>query len=199
MRSSACSALMVLMLAFGGTALSAQALDLPATAASDPDVLDASIPTLAERAAAVYEDADPVRHLGTLARLRAASGHHAKALATLDSLRRLPEAPGPSGDPGRVALEIHASAMKRAAGEGEAFDVAYRNAFREVVGRLDGIEALDVTWYLQTPGFVFENRLRAALEGLDDGEELTVADAVALVRAHLDHRVHTDAEPLLAA
>jgi putative CocE/NonD family hydrolase len=190
---------MALMFAFGGTSLSAQALELPASAAGDPDVLDASIPTLAERAAAVYEEADPVRYLGTLARLRAASGNHAEALATLDSLRSLPEAPGPSGDPGRVALEIHVTAMVRTAEGGEGFDAAYGNAFREVVGRLDGIEALDVTWYLQTPGFVFENRLRAALDGLEDGEALTVAEAVALVRAHLDHRIHSNAEPLLAA
>lgn len=199
MRNSACSALMVLMSAFGGTSLSAQALELPASAASDPDVLDASISTLAERTASAYEGPDPVRYLGTLARLRAASGNHAEALATLDSLRSLPEAPGPSGDPGRVALEIHATAMARTAEEGEPFDAAYGEAFREVVGRLDGIEALDVTWYLQTPGFVFENRLRAALDGLEDEEELAIAEAVALVRAHLDHRIHTDAEPLVAA
>lgn len=199
MRPSACLTLAFSVLIAPGAPLLAQSLELPASAASDPDLLAASIPTLAERAASVYGDADPVRYLDDLARLKAASGDHAGSLATLDSLRSLPDAAGPSDAPGRVALEIHVAAELRAETEGVRFDAAYAHAFRKVLGRLDGIEALDVTWYLQTPGFVFENRFRAALDRVGGTDELEVREAVALVRAHLAKRIHAEAEPLLPA
>lgn len=89
--------------------------------------------------------------------------------------------------------------MLGAAGETARFVAAYGEAFREVMGRLTGIEALDVTWYRETPGFAFENRLQAALDGLEGVSEVKVAEAVTLIRFYLSHKVHAEAEPLLTA
>jgi len=186
------------MMAAWQAPLSAQVLDVPALTANDPVRLQESIRSLAERATPAYQDADPVVYLGNLARLELAAGDPAAALGTLESLRSLPNAPGASDDPGLVALEIHLAAVQGAGREGAGFEAAYGEAFREVMESLTGIEVLDVTWYLETPGFVFENMLQAALDGLEGVRKLEVAEAVTLIRTYLLHRVHAEAEPLLA-
>jgi uncharacterized protein len=209
--------LTLVLMAVGRSSLLAQVVEVPPLEVGDSVSVRESVRTLAERATSVHEDADPVRYLGNLARLQLASGEPAKARGTLDSLRSLPDAPGASDDPDLIALEIHLAAWLEAA-EGQAesdaaegraefeaaegrvgFDTAYGEAFREAMERLTGTEVLDVTWYLETPGFVFENRLEAALDRLRGVREMEVAEAVTLIHSYLSHRIHAEAEPLLTA
>ena len=178
-------------------ALQAGVLPFPAAVADDEERLAKAMPKLARQASVAYADSDRPRYLDNLLRLQLVAGDRAGALATLNSLRDLPSAPNASADPAGVVLDMYASAKLSASADGQDFGKTYGEAFRQAYAELDDPEALDVTYWLETPAFVYERNLRGALSGLAPTDEIGQADAVKLVRAYLAHRMYAEMQPFL--
>lgn len=183
----------------GKPALRVDALPFPVAAAEDDERLAAAMPELARQAIALYTDSDRPRYLGNLLRLQLISGDTARAAATLHALRGLPSAPTASADPERIVLDLYVTASLKASADGQDFGKAYGDAFRQVYAGLDDREALDITYWLETPAFVFDRNLREALNQMQPSGGIGQADAVKLVRAYLAHRMHAETQPHLPA
>lgn len=180
-------------------ALQAGVLPFSATAAGDEVLLAKAMSELARRAIVASAENDQQRHLDNLLRLHLVSGNSAGAVATLDARRRLSSAPAASDDPGLVVLGIYATATSNAAVNGNDFGKAYGEAFAQVFAGLDDLEALDVTYWLETPAFVHERNLRDALGRLGSSGSIGQPDAVKLVRVYLAHQMYLETQPYLPA
>jgi len=168
------------------------AQSLKFTAPSDAAGLDARMPALAEAALAHYHEADEAKRLDTLFRLQMAAGHWADADRTLDKLRaRLAVGDDPQGRATDVQYQILVRARLLEAAEGVPFETAFTRVFHQIMDPMDnraaalaarGLEAdrFPVGISLHVP--VTEN-LEAALARAKGKSELSMADAVALVRA----------------
>ncbi len=174
-------------------------LPLPPGLSADDSRLDAAVITLAEALLDTYTDEDRLVYLGNLARLQLASGRPADALATLAQLRALPSAPTTSAAPGLLILDMHVRARLHSASDDIDFATSYAQAFRTAFASLNDRAALDVAWFLQTPGMVFARPLEAALEQAGTNELISTTDALRLIRAHLAQQVHGEAEPHVQA
>ncbi len=157
------------------------------------------MPELARQSIVAYAESDRQRYLDNLLRFQLVSGDPAGALATLDSLRDLPSAPTASADPGLIVLNIYAIAKSRATADGHDFGKAYGEAFRQVYAGLDDREALDITYWLETPAFVYERNLYNALSRLGPSDGIGQADAAKLVRAYLADKMYAETQPYLPA
>ncbi|MDQ3495253.1 MAG: CocE/NonD family hydrolase [Pseudomonadota bacterium] len=180
-------------------ALQAGVLPFPAAAADDEERLAKAMPELARQSIVAYAESDRQRYLDNLLRFQLVSGDPAGALATLDSLRDLPSAPTASADPGLIVLNIYAIAKSRATADGHDFGKAYGEAFRQVYAGLDDREALDITYWLETPAFVYERNLYNALSRLGPSDGIGQADAAKLVRAYLADKMYAETQPYLPA
>ena len=168
------------------------AQSLKFTAPSDAAGLDARMPALAEAALAHYHEADEAKRLDTLFRLQMAAGHWADADRTLDKLRaRLAVGDDPQGRATDVQYQILVRARLLEAAEGVPFETAFTRVFHQIMDPMDnraaalaarGLEAdrFPVGISLHVP--VTEN-LEAALARAKGKSELSMADAVTLVRA----------------
>lgn len=174
----------------------AQRLTLPRDATSDSASLAAAMPRLAREVLAVHVEGDPARLLADRIRLRVATGEHEAALTALAELRRLPTAPTASADPGLAMLEAYAAARQRAT-TAASFRAAFEDGLRHVFSRLTDREAHDVSWYLETPGFVFERNLGAALAGVEPSGGLDVTAALRLVRSWVAARMYRETQATL--
>ncbi|MGV8942337.1 MAG: CocE/NonD family hydrolase [Lysobacter sp.] len=178
----------------GEAALVADALPLPATA-DDKGRLAVAMPELARQVIDGYAESDRRRYLGDLLRLQLVSTDPA-ALITLAALRDLPSTITVSADPALVALDIYATAKSKASADGRDFGETYGDAFRQAYAGLDDLEASDVTYWLQTPSFVYDRNLRDALNRAGP-EEMGQAAAIQLVRAYLAQQMHVQTQPYL--
>ena len=180
-------------------ALQAGALPFPAAAVDDDERLAKAMPELARELIVAYAESDRQRYLDNLLRFQLVSGDPAGALATLDSLRDLPSAPTASADPSLIVLDIYAIAKSRATSDGQDFGKAYGEAFRQVYAGLGDREALDITYWLETPAFVYERNLHDSLSRLGPSDGIGRADAVKLVRAYLALLTYAETQPYLPA
>jgi putative CocE/NonD family hydrolase len=154
--------------------------------------LDAGIPALAEAVLAHYHEADEGRRLDTLFRLQMAAGHWADAERTLAKLRaRLAVAQDPQGRATDVQYQVLIRARLLEAAEGISFDTAFARVFHQVMDPLDNRAAALVARAFEADRFpvgislhvpITEN-LQAALARARGKSEISMADAVALVRA----------------
>jgi len=176
----------------------ADALPFPAVAADDEERLAVAMPELARQVIAGYAESDRHRYLGNLLRLQLISADPAAALTTLAALRDPPSALTESADPVLVVLDIYAAAKSRALADGQDFGEAYGDAFRQVYAGLNDLEASDVTYWLETPGFVYDRNLRDALNRAGP-EDIGQADAIQLIRAYLAQQMYFQTQPYLPA
>jgi len=182
----------------GKSAPVADALQFPAAAADDEERLAVAMPELARQVIAGCAESDRQRYLDNLLRSQLVFADPAAALTTLAALRDLPSAPTVSADPALVVLDIYATAKTRASADGRDFGEAYGDAFRQTFAGLDDLEASDVTYWLETPGFVYDRNLRDALSRTGTGG-MGQADALKLVRAYLAQQMYVQTQPSLPA
>lgn len=183
-----------------------QSFTLPAAAVSDPAALDKAMPVLAETLIAAWRDDDRQRYLDGLFRLQIVAGRNQDAAQSLNELRALRSA-DPS--PGVRAKDLHYAILLRARAieqsEHAPFDVAFGRAFRESLATLDDTtSALLVRAMSQySPGISLhaplDERLRAELAKRKGGAVMSLADALALVRAYQAARADEAVAPLAPA
>jgi putative CocE/NonD family hydrolase len=176
----------------------ARVLPFPVLAADDKDLLGTAMPELARQAIVSYSDNDHQRYLDNLLQLQLVSGDTASAVATLDALRAGSPAPTTNTGPETIVLDIYASARSKASAGGKGFGEAYADAFRQVYARLDDREASDITYWLETPAFVYDRNLHDAL-GPVGPEGIRLAEAIKLVRAYLAREIYVQTQPYVPA
>jgi uncharacterized protein len=169
-------------------------MPLAGVATRDSAALVAAMPGIARSMLAVHRDTAAVRRLTDQARLYLTAEDYPAALATIATVRGLPDAPGPSAAPVLSVLELYATAKRDAARGTVTFDSAYANAFRVAFSRLSDREAYDVTFYLETPGRVHARNLAAALAAADTVAGLDQDAALRLVRAFVIERVQRETQ-----
>lgn len=170
---------------------------LAGVAARDSAALSAALPGLARSLLASHQDTVAVRRLTDRARLHLAAEDYTSAIATLATLRALPDAPNASTAPLLTVLELYAIAKRDEPRGGVTFDSAYASAFRSAFARLSDREAYDVSWYLETPGAVHTRNLSAALAAADTVAGLDATAALRLVRAFVIARVQRETQSLI--
>lgn len=169
----------------------AQTFPFPAAAAQDERVLTQALPDLARRALAVYSDADRDRYLSTRSGLLMTAGEHRRALDDLQALGELRRAANPAQDDPApmvsaatvVPYRIIAEARLRQAASGATFDEAFGAAFREVYGGLDDKSAWRAAYWLWTRLPARRSEMRAIMDRLSGKAEISLADALDLIRA----------------
>jgi hypothetical protein len=181
--------------ALGTTAL-AQDLALPQAAAKDEAALARAMPELAKQVIAVYQEPDRDRYLNMLFRLQVVAGQHADAVATLRSLAELRRATGPDAALPLLPFEILAKARVKQVATGLSLDEAYRQEFRDVLGRMDDRTAGEAMfWFVADPKRARDD-LRAAVEKQAGKDTIALPDALTLIRLYHFYQDHRAWMPL---
>lgn len=176
--------------------LLAQTFDFPGAAVEDAAVLSQSMPGLASEVLAVYQEEDRRKYLDNLFRLQIVAGQYADAGRTLEALRALKEKDEPlQAVAARILFEIFTAAKARQG----SFDEAFRDSFRETLGRLDDRTAALVIRALNTDLFAVRQTLNDALAPQRGQSAISLSDALVLIRAYQGDLVLRSAEPLAAS
>lgn len=165
-----------------GTGVSAQQLELPATALKDEPSLTQAIPQLAMQALAVYQEPDRARYLSTLFRLQIVAGKYQEGIATLESLIDLRRATDPGSALRLLPFVLEAKARHRQQTEGLPFDEAFKREFRSHFDHLNDLQASDALAWFSADGGRAQNDLNAALKKPRDQNQIALADALDLIR-----------------
>ncbi len=176
-------------------------LALPGGATVDGVALAERMPELARGVLERYREGEAERdtYLGNLFRLQMVAGAPAEALRTLASLRELVRAADPVLAAGPLMHErLYATARAKQAAAGLPFELAFEQAFREIVGQLDDKGAYYVAFYLRGGPGRYRAELRQALEARRGREAVTVPEALELVRAYALDQMAAATAPLAA-
>jgi putative CocE/NonD family hydrolase len=144
------------------------------------------MPKLAERLLGTYEEGNRDRRLDNRFRLQLVAGRYADAARSLADLRSMRVSRRGSTAATR-ALNVQYEVYARAKGlqaAGTAFDQSVPRAFRETFARLDDRTAALVIRALGTNIAPLESTLRRAVAAQESRTTISVADALALVRAY---------------
>jgi putative CocE/NonD family hydrolase len=157
------------------------------------------MPDLARAAIAIYRDDDRRKYLDTLFRLQIVAGQHAQANKSLEDLRALP-ASTISPQPGAtlVLYEILARARARQRADGTPFDEAFRQAFRNAIGRLDDRTSALALRSLGVYRWVLEQSVKDSLEKHKGKSVISLPDAVELIKAYQVEQAFRTFTPLVA-
>ncbi len=178
---------------------SAQELPFPAATVEDSATLSKAMPDLARAAIAIYRDDDRRKYLDTLFRLQMIAGQYAEANKSLEDLRALP-ASTISPQPGAtlVLYEILARARARQRADGTPFDEAFRQAFRNAIGRLDDRTSALALRSLGVYRWVLEQSVKDSLEKHKGKSVISLPDAVELIKAYQVEQAFRTFTPLVA-
>lgn len=115
----------------------AQQFDFPEAAIVDPALQSKAVSDLARQVVAIYKDEDRSKYLDNLFRLQIMAGRYEDALHTISSLREVLRAANPPrGAWVNVQYEIYARALARQESDRLPFEEAYKQSFRNGVGKL---------------------------------------------------------------
>lgn len=160
------------------------------------ETIDRMIPELAEQVIAGHHDGDRQRHLGTLFRLQMAAGKNAEAIASIRSLRALRDDP-PAQPPLYLQYEIHAAARAQSP-RGRAYAEHWNAAFAAHFGRLDSRVALQAEYSFGGDLPRMQADLDKVIAALSGRSELTLEEAVELIRVWQVHSAYAAFQPLFA-
>ncbi len=169
-----------------------------------PTANDASVPAamsdLAIRILPVYEERDTDRYLTNLAALQLVAGDYTAAYDTRLSLQERQR----SSDLARpvdkaVLYDIYARARSIETSSGVPFANAFKQAFREVVPRLNDRDAHAVTVWLETPRSVFEQALQKSFDQYRAEGSVNFNQAVDLIWTYLSFDAYRSFSPLIEA
>ncbi len=162
----------------------AQEFTLPQAAAETDSELARSMPQLATRVLAEYREGDRETYLDNFFRLQMVAERYGDAVKTIAVLRRLRSSKIPDGGAWiDVQYDVLARAKLKQAADNLPFAEAYRQIFREVVGRLDDrTSALAVRSISAADMGSFDAALKADRDELKAKSTLTVPAALKLIR-----------------
>jgi putative CocE/NonD family hydrolase len=189
----------VLFLALGSISV-AQEFDFPEAAAADPALQSRAVSDLARQAVAIYKDQDRGKYLDNLFRLQIMAGSYEDAVHTISSLREvLRAANSPRGAWVNVQYEIYAHALARQESDHLPFEEAYKQSFRDSIGKLPDIAAALVVRALGVDSSFFDPDLKRDLDGQKGRSVISLADAVTLVHDYLPGKAYRAFAPLTPA
>lgn len=162
--------------------------------ADTPDVMR----DLADRILPVYQEDDQNRYLETLSALQLVAGSYAAATQTRQQLRERE----PGGDlrqpEGRaILLDIYAAARAAQEANKVPFAQAYSQAFQDTLGRLGDRDAYTVTSWRGPSPTELRDELQSAFDQRRGRDDITVPDAVELLRLFLRYEAARSSAPLL--
>jgi putative CocE/NonD family hydrolase len=158
----------------------------------------ATMRDLAERLLPVYQEPDPDRYLANLSALQMAAGNYESAYVSRQSLRdrrRRADAGRPLGRDVIYDMYAHARAME--AQNHVPFADAFAKSYREVVPRLNDLDAYAVTEWLGTSPAVFRDALQKAFDQQRTEDSIGQSQAVDLIRAYLSFDAYRSFGPLV--
>ena len=172
----------------------AQQFALPVISISTDARLDQSMPRLAEQVLAKYANSDRDTELDNRFRLQLVAGLYTQASTTLAELHKLR-----SGNVASVLdiipYEIYARAKIAESDNKTAFNEAYADAFRAIVGGLDDITAAKLNDTIGSPQEPYGPRLEEMQADLNDAvahqkndDTITLKDALDLLRKYATAR-----------
>ncbi|MDP3295417.1 MAG: CocE/NonD family hydrolase [Nevskia sp.] len=169
-----------------------------------PTANDASAPAamrdLATRILPVYEERDIDRYLTNLAALQLVAGDYTAAYDTrlsLQARQRPSNLPRPVDK--AVLYDIYARARSIETTSGLPFANAFKQAFKEVVPRLNDRDAHAVTVWLETPRSVFEQALQKSFDQYRAKGSVDFTQAVDLIWTYLSFDAYRSFSPLIEA
>ncbi len=136
--------------------------------------------------------------LNNLFRLQIVSGKYAEADSGIRSLRDLRTAHNSAGAAARLApFEIYARAKERQGFAGLPFEEAFRQSFRDFYGQLDDKSADQLFPWFSADLNSLQNDLRKSLDGQKGKDEITLSDALDLIKKYQVLQVFRDILPLM--
>lgn len=166
----------------------AQSLTFPSKAV-DKETLVKAIPELAKSALRAYQESDRQKYLGNAISLHLAAGDYAAAVATLDSLLAL--------TPGAVERMMPFRMFAGAKKVGPPFDEAFKRSFRERFGTLENLAALRQQYWFVANVKAAESDLLRTLDRQKGKSEISLEDALVLVRQYTFLNVFRTIAPLV--
>jgi uncharacterized protein len=162
-----------------------QDFSFPAGSAGDAAAVENALPALAAKVTASYKEESRATYLDNLFRLQLVSGRYADALQTLATLHELivnPQSPATAAY--NVQDQIFARAKLIESSEGLPFDQSFQRAFREKLRALDDRTSALVVRTFTVPEPALRSDLESAIAKQKGKETITLADALALIRAY---------------
>jgi hypothetical protein len=186
----------VLTLTVGSFAV-AQQFDFPEAAIVDPALQSKAVSDLARQVVAIYKDEDRGKYLDNLFRLQIMAGRYEDAVHTISSLGEVLRAANPPrGAWVNVQYEIYARALARQESDRLPFEEAYKQSFRNGVGKLPDPAAALVMRALGVDSSFFDRDLKRDLDRQKGKSVISLADAVTLVHDYLPEKAYQAFAPL---
>lgn len=163
----------------------AQQLDFPGAGLDDPALLARRMPGLVEEVLALYKESNRERYLDNLFKLQVVAGKYADAgrsLASLDDLRGAVKS-SPSNI-SNIRWEIYAKARQRQAADKISFDEAFRQSFRETLGRIDDKAAYQVLYSFGTSLSRLRSIFQAALDRQKGKTTIELSEVIDLLKKY---------------
>ncbi len=155
---------------------------------------------LAERVLPVYEEADHQRYLATLSALQLTAGDYQAAVNTRRELRDIRKGADPTYPVDQsVAYDIYARARVAQARDKVSFDVAFNQAYRDMVPALSDKDAYAVISQLETPPVVFQNALQKSFTQLQAKPSVDLPTALQLIWEYVAYEGSRGIGPLIGA
>lgn len=155
---------------------------------------------LAERILPVYQEDNPERYLANLSALQLTAGNYTAAYASRQSLRDRRR----TADAGRpvarsLILDLYARARALEATERIPFAQAFAQAYREVVPKLNDLDALNVAGWLQGPAAAFQDPVQRTFDQRRPKGNIALPDALDLVHGYAYFDAYRNFAPLVGA
>lgn len=172
----------LLILLFAAHVAAAQASDLTWTPATDEATLSASMPHLAKRVMASYQEPDRDKYLNTLFRLQMVAGEWDNAINSIRALRDLRRPRDATVDTLFLQYEILLIARRNHSRVGQPFDESLKSAFAEVFGKLNDKVAYEALGAFQHNLGSSRAALQQALAPHNQKPVVTAVEALDVVR-----------------
>jgi len=170
---------------------SAQELRFPAVGNDTPQAMSA----LAEQAIASYKESDRGRYVDNLFRMQMVAGRYADAAASIKSLRALRRTKvSLSATAANELYAIVATARQQA--KNTQLEDAFRQAFRDVFGRLDDRTSALAIRALGISRFPLDRAVAGALQQQKGKESIPLNDALRLIKAYQVQQSFRTLQPL---
>lgn len=194
MRAWICAGLLCLI----PTACVGQEFELAESKLANGTELASAMSALAKQVLAAYKESDRDQYLDNLFRLQIVAGEYAEAQKTIAALREL-RRPANARRAAwvNVQYETYARAKQKQADENISFEQAYQQAFRDVIGHLDGPAS---AWAIRALGASQENFDRDLQTDLKQQGKNTISlpDAVKLLRDYQVAEAYKEFSPWTA-
>lgn len=181
----------------------AQSFDWSDAAAGDPAALSKSMPELARKVIAAYQEEDRRKYLDNLFRLQTVAGQYGDVSKTLASLHALPAGQvsvqsSATAKATYIQYELFAMAKAKQASASD-FDAALRRSFDEVVSPMDDRTSALVMRALNADLPSLQQGFDDALKKQTGKTTISLADALALLRAYQATQAYRSLAPVAAS